>query len=151
MMIEEKDCGHALILIIDDDAAHRTIARKALEQAGFAVEEAESGEEGLCVVERARPDLILLDIMMPKLSGYDVCTELRRNPQFVNLPVLMVTALDDVESVNLAFEAGATNFIIKPINWTLLAYHVKYALRASQTEDELRKTKKLLESVRASA
>lgn len=147
-MIEGEISQNSLVLIIDDDAAHRLIARKSLEQASFAVEEAAGGEEGLCAVERVRPDLVLLDIMMPEFDGYKVCAELRRNLQFVNLPVLMFTALDDVHSIDLAFEAGATNLITKPFSWTLLPHHVKYALRVSQVEEELRKTKELLESVR---
>jgi DNA-binding response OmpR family regulator len=143
-MIEKEDREDVLILIIDDDAAHRLIARKALEQAGFMVEEAEDGKQGLLAVKKTRPALVLLDVMMPKFDGYDVCVELRRDPEFMSLPVLMVTALDDIESINRAFEAGATNFVTKPVNWTVLAYHVKYILRASQKAEELYKTKQLL-------
>jgi PleD family two-component response regulator len=145
-MIEDENSQNILVLIVDDDAAHRMIARKALEQAGFAVEEAAGGEEGLRAVERVRPKLVLLDIMMPEFNGYDVCAALRRNPRFVNLPVLMFTALDDVYSIDCAFEAGATSLITKPFSWTLLAHHVNYAMRVSQLEEELRETKEMLES-----
>jgi DNA-binding response OmpR family regulator len=150
-MIEAEDCENALILIIDDDAGHRLIARKSLEQAGFMVEEAEDGKQGLLAVKKTRPDLVLLDVMMPKFDGYDVCVELRRDPESMNLPVLMVTALDDIESINRAFEAGGTNFVTKPVNWTVLAFHVKYILRASQNAEELNKTKQLLTLARESA
>ena len=141
-MTEREDRESVLTLIIDDDAAHRLIARKALEQAGFMVEEAEDGKQGLLAVKKTRPDLVLLDVMMPKFDGYSVCVELRRDPEFMDLPILMITALDDVESINRAFDAGATNFITKPVNWTVLALHVKYILRAN--ENELHKTKELL-------
>jgi DNA-binding response OmpR family regulator len=141
-MTEREDGENALILIIDDDAAHRLVARKALEQAGFMVEEAKDGEQGFFAVMRTRPDLVLLDVMMPKFDGYKVCVELRRDPEFMNLPILMITALDDIESINRAFDAGATNFITKPVKWTALAFHVKYILRASQ--NELHKAKELL-------
>ncbi len=140
-MTEREDGENMLILIIDNDAAHRLIARKALEQAGFMVEEAEDGKQGLLAIKKTRPDLVLLDVMMPKFDGYDVCVELRRDPEFMNLPVLMVTALDDIESINRAFEAGATNFVTKPVNWTALAFQVKYVLRANQNAEELHKTK----------
>ncbi len=140
-MTEREDGENVLILIIDDDAPHRLIARKALEQAGFMVEEAEDGKQGFFAVKKTRPDLVLLDVMMPKIDGYDVCVELRREPELMNLPVLMVTALDDIESINRAFEAGATNFVTKPVNWTVLAFHVKYILRASQKAQELYETK----------
>jgi PleD family two-component response regulator len=145
-MIEDEQSQDTLVLIVDDDAAHRMIARKALEQAGFAVEEAAGGEEGLRAVERVRPDLVLLDIMMPEFNGYDVCVALRGNPLFANLPVLMFTALDDVHSIDCAFEAGATSLITKPFSWTLLAHHVNYAMRVSQLEQELHETKEMLES-----
>ncbi len=131
-----------LILIIDDDAAHRAITRISLEHAGFMVEEAEDGKQGLLAVKKTRPDLVLLDVMMPKFDGYKVCVELRRDPEFMNLPILMITALGDIESINRAFDAGATNFITKPVKWTALAFHVQYILRASQ--NELHKTKELL-------
>ena len=150
-MIEAEDRENVLILIIDDDAAHRLIARKALEQAGFMVEEAEDGKQGLLAIKKTRPDLVLLDVMMPKFDGYDVCVELRRDPEFMNLPVLMVTALDDIESINRAFEAGATNFVTKPVNWTALAFQVKYVLRANQNAEELHKTKQLLSMALESA
>ncbi len=148
-MTEREDGEDALILIIDDDAAHRLVARKALEQAGFMVEEAKDGEDGFFAVLRTRPDLVLLDVMMPKFDGYEFCAELRRDPEFMNLPVLMVTALDDIESIHRAFDAGATNFVTKPINWTVLAFHLKCILRASQ--NELHKTKQLLSMALESA
>ena len=141
-MAKREDGEKALILIIDDDAAHRLVARKALEQAGFRIEEAKDGEQGFFAVLRTRPDLVLLDVVMPKFDGYEFCAELRRDPEFMNLPILMITALDDIESIHRAFDAGATNFVTKPVNWTVLAFHLKYILRASQ--NELHKTKELL-------
>ncbi len=150
-MTAREDRESVLTLIIDDDAAHRLIARKALEQAGFTVEEAEDGKQGLLAVKKTRPDLVLLDVMMPKFDGYEFCAELRRDPEFMNLPILMVTALDDFESINRAFEVGATNFVTKPVNWTVLAFHVKYILRASQNAEELYKTKQLLKLASESA
>ena len=108
---------NALILVVDDDAMHRDMARNVLEERGFSVEEAVDGEQGLIAAERFQPDLVVLDLMMPQLDGFSVCTRLRRNPKFMQLPILMVTALDDVESIDRAFEVGATDFITKPINW----------------------------------
>jgi DNA-binding response OmpR family regulator len=143
-MAEKEDGENVLILIIDDDSAHRLVARNALEQAGFVVEEAKDGEQGFFAVLRTRPDLVLLDVMMPKFDGYEFCAELRRDPEFMNLPVLMVTALDDFESINRAFEVGATNFVTKPVNWVALAFQVKYVLRASQNAEELYKTKQFM-------
>jgi DNA-binding response OmpR family regulator len=150
-MTEVKDLESVRILIIDDDAAQLFLARRALEQAGFLVEEAADGKLGLRAIKETRPDLVLLDVMMPEFNGYDVCLELRRDPEFMNLPVVMVTALDDLDSVRRAFEAGATNFVTKPVNWTILSYHVKYILRANQKAEELHRTKQLLALAHASA
>ncbi len=83
--------------------------------------------------------------------GWIVATERSGDPEFMNLPVLMVTALDDIESINRAFEAGATNFVTKPVNWTALAFQVKYVLRANQNAEELHKTKQLLSMALESA
>ena len=149
-MIEANRDTRPLVLVVDDDQAHRFLTRDALERAGFAVEEAAGGEQGLIAAERMRPDLVVLDVMMPMVDGYAVCAELRRKPEFMHLPILMVTAVDDVESIDRAFEAGATNLVTKPCNWTLLVYHIKYLLRSSQIEDELRKTKELTQLARAS-
>jgi DNA-binding response OmpR family regulator len=148
---EAEDRENFRILIIDDDAGHRLIARKALERAGFSVEEAENGKQGLFAIKETRPDLVLLDIMMPEFNGYDVCVELRRDPEFMNLPIVMVTALDDIDSVERAFEAGATNFVTKPVNWIVLSYHVKYILRANKKAEELHRTQRLLALAHASA
>ena len=125
------------VVIIDDDAALRVMAREALEQADFEVEEAADGEQGLAVIESVLPDIVLLDVMMPKLDGFALCTQLRRHPKFVHLPVMMITGLEDVQSIDRAFQIGATHFLTKPINWALLSHHVRYALRNSQLEDEL--------------
>jgi signal transduction histidine kinase len=125
------------VVIIDDDAALRVMAREALEQAGFEVEEAADGEQGLAVIESVLPDIVLLDVMMPKLDGFALCTQLRRHPKFVHLPVMMITGLEDVDSIDRAFEIGATHFLTKPINWALLSHHVRYALRNSELEQDL--------------
>lgn len=125
------------VVVIDDDAALRVMVREVLEQAGFEVEEAEDGEQGLATIKGVLPDIVLLDVMMPKLDGFELCTQLRRHPKFSHLPVVMITGLEDVQSINRAFEIGATHFVTKPINWTLLAHQVRYGLRNSRLEHEL--------------
>ena len=130
-------CEQPTVAVIDDDAAVRVMVREVLEQAGFKVEEAEDGEQGLATIESALPDIVLLDVMMPKLDGFALCTQLRRHPKFRHLPVVMITGLEDVQSINRAFEIGATHFVTKPINWRLLEHQVRYALRNSRLEYEL--------------
>jgi len=121
-----------LVLIVDDDAITRALTRETLEQGDFAVEEAEDGEAGLSAFERLRPSIVLLDVMMPVLDGFEACAALRGLEGGEHIPVLMMTGLDDAESINRAFEVGATDFITKPIAWPMLVHRVRYLLRANR-------------------
>lgn len=121
----------ARILVVDDDVTTRFLVSETLEQAGFYIEQAENGRQALADFERLRPDLVTLDVMMPELDGFTTCAELRRLPHGSQVPILMVTGLDDYDSIHQAFTAGATDFVTKPINFTLLEYRVRYLLRAS--------------------
>ena len=121
-----------LVLVVDDDTITRALARETLEQGDFAVEEAEDGEAGLAAFERLRPGIVLLDVMMPELDGFEACAALRGLEGGEHIPVLMMTGLDDAESINRAFEVGATDFITKPIAWPMLVHRVRYLLRANR-------------------
>ncbi len=112
----------ALVLVVDDDPVQRMPARATLEQAGFAVEEAEDGSEALRRIAECQPDLILLDVNMPGVDGFTVCEQVRAQPATQHTPILMMTGLEDVESINRAYEVGASDFITKPVNWLLLRY-----------------------------
>lgn len=125
------------LLIVDDELLVRTLAAEALKASGFEVEEAADGAGGLAQIERCRPDLVLLDVMMPGIDGYEVCRTLRTRPEFARIPVIMLTGLDDTASIERAYECGATDFINKPINAALLTYRVRYALRASRMVGEI--------------
>ncbi|MCX5887539.1 MAG: EAL domain-containing protein [Proteobacteria bacterium] len=140
-MMQNRDMKEApVVLVIDDDNAVREISRDLLEESDFVVEEARDGAEGLSVFNRVKPDLVLLDVMMPGMDGFTVCRELRKLPGGERTPVLMATGLDDLESINRSYEAGATDFITKPLNWTILAHRIRYMLRASRTLGELHKS-----------
>lgn len=144
MLNDKMECesrrAQALVLVVDDDPTMRLLIGESLQQAGFAIEEAEDGLPALTAFERLQPDIVLLDVNMPGMDGFTVCTELRRMPVGNGIPVLMVTGLDDEASINRAYEAGATDFITKPINWAILGHRVRYILRASQAFDDLRRT-----------
>lgn len=129
-----------LALVVDDERLMRTLTRETLENAGFSVLEAENGPQAIDLLRQVRPDLVLLDVVMPEMDGFAVCTALRRLPGAEFLPVLMMTALDDGDSINLAYDAGATDFVAKPINWTALGHHVRYLLRASRVFLELKRS-----------
>lgn len=105
----------ALILVIDDEPTQRLLSREALEQRGYRVEEAENGEAGLALARQLKPALILLDVMMPGMDGFEVCRRIRVDPDLSRTPVVIVTALEDMEAIEIGFKAGATDFIAKPI------------------------------------
>ena len=130
----------ARVLIADDEATSRLLTRETLEQSGFSVVEAEDGGGALSAFDRARPDLVLLDVDMPDMDGFLVCRKLRERPGAQYVPIVMVTGRDDVDSINEAYAAGATDFIPKPINWALLGHRVRYILRASNAVRELGKS-----------
>lgn len=146
-MAPEKE-SRPQVLIVDDDIILREVARTSLEKAGFSVSEAVNGVEGLEAVERLKPEIVLLDVMMPEMDGYDTCRAIRELPGGDLIPVVMVTALEDVESINRAYEVGATDFITKPIEWIILVERVRYMLRAVHLRDERRKLEKRLQQAR---
>jgi PAS domain S-box-containing protein len=133
-------------LIVDDDLTMRMLIRQTLERAGFVCHEAEHGAAALERFPQLQPDIVLLDVVMPQMDGYAACAALRGTPTGAFVPVLMLTGLDDVESIDRAYEVGATDFISKPINWGILSHRVRYILRASQAFSDLAKNRAGLES-----
>lgn len=130
----------ATVLVVDDDPGVRLLVGTALEMAGFRVMTAEDGLSAIAKYRADPADCVVLDVVMPGMSGFDVCTALRAMPDNNHVPVLMQTSLDDMESVNRAYNAGATDFSSKGINPMLLAQRVKFLVRAKQTQDQLRES-----------
>jgi PAS domain S-box-containing protein len=140
------------ILIVDDDPLQRAAASLVLENAGFFVREVENGFIALREIEASQFDLVILDVLMPEMDGFETCRRLRENPETKDIPVLMVTGLEDVHSVEKAFEVGATNFMTKPLHWQLLNHQVRYILRSAaqqtarqQAEQKVRALNETLE------
>ncbi|MGR9045875.1 MAG: putative bifunctional diguanylate cyclase/phosphodiesterase, partial [Gammaproteobacteria bacterium] len=129
------------ILVVDDDPNFRLITREHLINAGFYVDEAVSGNAALNKIKLQQPDLIVLDAIMDDLDGFETCKALRTHPLMADVPIVMSTGLDDIESINRAFEAGASDFIIKPPNYTVLIHHIRFLLRTSQNTADLRNSK----------
>jgi diguanylate cyclase (GGDEF)-like protein len=119
------------ILVADDDPDALMVMSATLEAAGFLVSTAADGADALRQFRAAPYDLVMLDVDMPGLSGYQVCAALRLEAGQL-LPIVMVTGMDDVQSVDAAYRAGATDFIAKPISWALIAHRVRYLLRGYQ-------------------
>ena len=124
-------------MIVDDDEAARLQMRFSLENEGFSVVEAASGAMAVENFYGARIDLILLDVIMPGLDGFTTCRVLRRLPGGTHTPVVMITGLEDAETITEAFDAGATDFIGKPINLLILGHRVRYWLRSGTILQEL--------------
>ncbi|MBL0717478.1 MAG: EAL domain-containing protein [Desulfosarcina sp.] len=129
-----------VILVVDDDIAMRMLMRESLEQGGMEVEEAENGVEALSAFKRFQPDVVLMDVKMPKMDGFTACSRLRQMPGGEDTTVVMVTSLEDVESIEQAYEAGATDFITKPINWPILNHRVRYLIRATAAFQDLHRS-----------
>lgn len=124
-------------LVIDDDPFMRILLRQTLEDCHLEVHEADSGREGLACLSKINPAIVLLDVMMPQMNGFEVCQALRAQPEGARTPVLMLTGLDDVPSIQRAYDVGATDFLHKPINWLILAHRVRYILRAREAFERL--------------
>ena len=121
-----------LALVVDDDLPLRIPMCAALKKFGFDIIEAENGREAIASFKADKPDLILLDVIMPEIDGFETCAAIRDLPGGKCTQILMVTGLDDTESVERAFEAGANDFVAKPLNWIMLGHRCKYMLRAGR-------------------
>lgn len=133
------------VLAVDDDTTILFLAKQYLSKSGFSVEIAENGKIALAVIEKKKPDIVLLDVQMPEMNGFDTCAKIREMPDTRHMSILMVTGLDDYESIEKAYESGATDFFTKPINWLLLEHRIRYMLRLNRTEAELRTAQEELE------
>lgn len=140
-----------MVLVVDDDPGTRMLAAASLRQAGYDTTEAADGDEGISAFRQFRPDLVLLDVVMPRMDGFIACREIRRTPGGERVPVLMMTGLDDLSSIHRAYEVGATDFVTKPIHWVILGYRVGYLLRAGRAFLDLarseEKTRALLRAI----
>ncbi|AFY83545.1 hybrid sensor histidine kinase/response regulator [Oscillatoria acuminata] len=128
-----------LILLVDDDRTTRMLLRRAMHNEGYRVVEAADGIEGLELYKQHKPDMVLLDAKMPGMDGFTCCTQINAIAGGLGIPVLMITSLEDEDSVDRAFEAGATDYITKPIHWAVLRRRVQRLLQEKQAEREILK------------
>lgn len=138
----------AVILVVDDDQLMRVLLQDALSAAGFDPHLAEDGDTALLSFPTVHPDLVLLDLIMPGKDGCTTCREIRTLPDGEYIPVMMMTSLDNADSIHRAFDAGATDFIAKPLNPELLVHRVRYMLRASQNVKRLAENQARLEMLK---
>ncbi|MDF5707500.1 MAG: diguanylate cyclase [Nostoc sp. S4] len=126
-----------LVLVVDDERALRLVLHRAMEKQGYQVTQACNGQHCLDICQQQLPDLILLDAMMPGLDGFSCCSQIQTLLGNNCPPILMITALEDRESVDRAFEAGATDYITKPIDWSILTGRVNRLLTSRWAMAEL--------------
>lgn len=125
------------IVLVDDDPIMRELAGSKLRGAGYTVLEAENGEEALTILEAGSGDLVISDLDMPVMDGFELTQAIRNHETLSQTPVLVITGSDHAEAVERAFAAGATTFLAKPINWALFSHAVKFVLRAGEDQKAL--------------
>ncbi|MBA4066704.1 MAG: two-component system response regulator [Isosphaera sp.] len=135
------------ILIADDNPANADLLEAHLDGTGYETKVAANGEDTLAAARAWHPDLVLLDVMMPKLSGFEVCRRLRADPATRDVAVLMVTALDQATDVETAVEAGTDDFMTKPINKTELLLRVRAMLESRAKPNDLERALAYIERV----
>lgn len=135
------------ILIADDNLQAAELLEAYLGDGDYELRTAYDGEQTLKAVDEFQPDLILLDIMMPKLTGWEVCKRLRANPKTRHVAVLMVTTLDQTIDIDRAVEAGTDDFLSKPINKNALLLRVRSLLRAAGYKEQLERALAYIEAV----
>ncbi len=126
------------ILLVDDDRVPRYYARQALEAEGYQVVEARDGAEAIEILSQQEVNAVLLDINMPGTNGLEVCRQIRSDINDPYLPVVIVTGQYDFESIDYAFEVGATDFCVKPVNWSILKKRLRYLIDAHKLSQDLR-------------
>ncbi|MFW5443713.1 MAG: EAL domain-containing protein [Methylococcaceae bacterium] len=129
------------ILLVDDDISFCLITNSILTASSFIVDQVNSGIQALERIKQQKPDLVLLDALMDQMDGFETCRLMREIPDMADVPILMSTGLGDIDSINLAFESGANDFIIKPLNYPVLIHRLSFILRASQDSAELRNSR----------
>lgn len=139
------------LLVVEDSRPVRLLLTQGLGRSGYRVLEAADGQKGVELFISEKPDLVLMDVNMPIMDGFDACRNIRLYEEETVTPILMLTGSDDLHSIQTAFEVGANDFITKPINLPLLEQRIRYALRDADREQALRKAKGLQDNARALA
>lgn len=136
----EQGGGPAKVLVVDDNEPNLELLQAYLEELECETIPARSGAEALELVRRERPDLILLDVMMPEMSGFEVCKRLKNDPATAKIPIIMVTALTELGDIERGIDSGTDDFLSKPINKGELLTRVRTMLKLKDLSDRLERT-----------
>ena len=128
-----------LIMVVDDELVGRIYIENILTSEGYETITVENGQQAVTMAKQLSPSMIVMDVMMPVMDGYDACTAIRAQEGQLKVPIIMLTGLDDIESIEKSFSAGATDFIVKPINPAIFQQRVHHGLKTRETDIELYK------------
>ena len=147
-VIPPKPASKPVVLLVDDNDQNLELLEAYLEDLQCEIRTAKDGIEALDSVSKAAPDLILLDVMMPRMSGFQACKRLKTDPATRDIPVVIVTALSEVSDVEHAVDVGADDFLSKPVNRIELVTRVRSLLKLSEAKRELRRAMQEIERLR---
>ncbi|MFA5422452.1 MAG: response regulator [Phycisphaerae bacterium] len=140
-----------VILVVDDNQQNLELLQAYLEDMDCDTVPAKDGPAALDIISNDPPDLILLDVMMPKMSGFEVCRRIKNDPATTNIPVIMVTALNELGDIERGIDAGSDDFVSKPVNKLELLTRVRTMLRLKHLSDKLERTLAYLSEVEKQA
>lgn len=126
------------VLIADDDPLLREVMAGVFDKLGFDTIAAENGEQAVRQIAKLNLSLVVVDLSMPKLDGFELLKHLRQHPRTVDVPIIISTSHDDKKSIEEAYRLGASSFVTKPVNWAQFSYHAQFVIRNGETERELR-------------
>ena len=136
----KKENMQATVLVVDDNQQNLELLQAYLDDMDCETIAAHDGAEALEIIKQKQPDLILLDVMMPKMSGFEVCRRVKNNPKTADIPVIMVTALSELGDIERGLDSGTDDFLSKPINKWELTTRVKTMLKLKHLSDKLERT-----------
>lgn len=148
---DQLNIEDANILVVDDNEQNLELLQAYLEDIKCRTIPARDGVEALEIIKKSKPDLVLLDVMMPKMSGFEVCRRIKNNPDTADLPVIMVTALNELRDIERAIESGTDDFLSKPVNKLELLTRVKTMLKLKNLTDQLERTLAYLSEIEKQA
>lgn len=134
--------GRLRVLVVDDDPIYRETSRMFLTMQRRDVTLAENGAAGLKTLGEGHYDILIVDMEMPDMTGLEVIAQVRSRPETADLPIIMVTSRDDAMAIDRAYELGASSFVVKPVNWTLLDHYLRFVCRAARNEQLARAAQK---------
>lgn len=140
MVEDNSEKGEPSVLVVDDNQQNLELLLAYLEDVDCKTLAANDGAQALEIVKTSSPDLILLDVMMPKMSGFEVCRRIKNDPKTTDIPVIMVTALNELGDIERAINSGTDDFLSKPINKWELVTRVKTMLKLKHLTDKLERT-----------